>query len=71
MRQLVIGLGLGLVAAIPAVKLLAKVGGRISPTDPLAFAVIVGILIAVGVFACWLPARRAAALDPVKAIRYE
>jgi ABC-type antimicrobial peptide transport system permease subunit len=71
MRQLVIGLGLGLIAAIPAVKLLANVGGRISPTDPLAFAIIVAILIAVGVFACWLPARRAAALDPVKAIRYE
>jgi predicted permease len=71
MRQLVIGLALGLIAAIPAVKLLANVGLRISPTDPLAFAIIVAILIAVGVFACWLPARRAAALDPVKAIRYE
>jgi ABC-type lipoprotein release transport system permease subunit len=29
------------------------------------------MLSAVGLFACWLPARRAAALDPVKAIRYE
>jgi putative ABC transport system permease protein len=71
MRQLVIGLTLGLIAAIPAVNLLASVGLRISPTDPSAFAIIVAILIAVGVFACWLPARRAAALDPVKAIRYE
>jgi hypothetical protein len=71
LRQLTIGLALGLLAAIPAVKLLANVGLRISPTDPLAFAVIVTILIAVGLFACWLPARRAASLDPVKAIRYE
>ncbi len=71
MRQLAIGLALGLLAAIPAVKLLANVGLRISPADPLTFAVIVSILIAVGLFACWLPARRAAALDPVKAIRYE
>ena len=71
MWQLAIGLALGLVAAIPAVKLLAKIGLRISPTDPLAFAVVVTLLVATGVFACWLPARRAAALDPVKAIRYE
>ena len=71
MWQLAIGLALGLVAAIPAVKLLAKIGLRISPTDPLAFAMVVTILVATGVFACWLPARRAAALDPVKAIRYE
>jgi predicted permease len=71
MWQLAIGLALGLMAAIPAVQLLAKIGLRISPTDPTAFAVIVAILVAIGVFACWLPARRAAALDPVKAIRYE
>jgi putative ABC transport system permease protein len=71
MWQLAAGLTLGLAAAIPAVKLLAKIGLRISPTDPLAFAVVVTVLVAVGVFACWLPARRAAALDPVKAIRYE
>jgi predicted permease len=71
MWQLGIGLALGLMAAIPAVKLLANIGLRISPTDPLVFSAIVTILIAVGGFACWLPARRAAALDPVKAIRYE
>ena len=69
--QLSIGVVLGLIAAIPAVKLLAKVGLRISPTDPWAFAMVVAILTAIGVFACWLPARRAAALDPMKAIRYE
>jgi putative ABC transport system permease protein len=69
--QLAAGLALGLVAAIPAVKLLAKIGLRVSPTDPLAFAIVVSILVATGVFACWLPARRAAALDPVKALRYE
>lgn len=69
--QLAAGLALGLAAAIPAVKLVAKIGLRISPADPLAFAVIVAILVATGVFACWIPARRATALDPVKAIRYE
>ena len=71
MWQLAIGLILGLAAAIPAVRLLVKVGLRISPGDPRAFAAIVAILVAAGLFACWLPARRAAGLDPVKAIRYE
>jgi predicted permease len=71
MWQLAIGLVLGLAAAIPAVRLLVKVGLRISPSDPWAFAAIVAMLVAAGLFACWLPARRAAGLDPVKAIRYE
>lgn len=69
--QLAIGVALGLAAAIPAVRLVAKIGLRISPADPVAFAVIVAFLAGVGVFACWLPAQRAAGLDPVKAIRYE
>jgi predicted permease len=69
--QLASGLALGLAMAIPAVQLLAKIGLRVSPTDPLTFGAIVAILVATGVFACWLPARRAAALDPVRAIRYE
>jgi putative ABC transport system permease protein len=69
--QLAIGLILGLAAAIPAVRLLVKVGMRVSPNDPWAFAAIVMILVAAGIFACWLPARRAAGLDPVKALRYE
>ncbi|HKE22449.1 MAG TPA: ABC transporter permease [Bryobacteraceae bacterium] len=69
--QLASGLALGLAMAIPAVQLLAKIGLRVSPTDPLTFGGIVAILVATGIFACWLPARRAAALDPVRAIRYE
>lgn len=71
MWQLAIGLIIGLAAAIPAVRLLVKIGMRISPSDPWAFAVIVTILVAAGIFACWLPARRAAGLEPVKALRYE
>ena len=38
---------------------------------PRVFLVVATVLALVGLFACWLPARRAAALDPVKAIRYE
>jgi len=35
------------------------------------FAGVILLLCGVGLFACWIPARRAAALNPVKAIRYE
>jgi len=69
--QLAIAIGIGLAAAIPAVKVVSRVGLRVSATDPFAFAAVVGLLGAVGLLACWIPARRAAALDPVKAIRYE
>jgi predicted permease len=69
--QLAIAIAIGLAAAVPAVKVMSRVGMRVSATDPLAFGAVVALLGAVGLFACWLPARRAAALDPVKAIRYE
>lgn len=65
------GLGLGFALAIPAVRLLSALPGNMFTKDPTVFVLVGAVLAAVGVFACWLPARRAAALDPVKAIRYE
>jgi predicted permease len=69
--QIGAGLVLGLALAIPAVRLLGALPLGISTADPAVFLSVAGVLVSVGVFACWLPARRAAALDPVKAIRYE
>jgi putative ABC transport system permease protein len=43
----------------------------ISPSDPATLAVVTLALVCAGMAACWLPARRAAALDPVRALRYE
>jgi len=37
----------------------------------MVILLVAAVLVSVGVFACWLPARRAAALNPVQAIRYE
>jgi predicted permease len=69
--QLGIGLVLGLGAAIPAARVMANLPIGVSASDPVVMVAVSGLLSAVGLFACWLPARRAASLDPVKAIRYE
>ena len=65
------GLLLGFALAIRAVRLLSALPGNMFTKDPTVFVMVGAVLAAVGVFACWLPARRAAALDPVQAIRYE
>ena len=69
--QIAAGLALGLCAAIPVARVMASLPIGVSPSDPAVFVVVGTLLSVVGLFACWLPARRAAALDPVKAIRYE
>ncbi len=69
--QIFAGLALGLAAAFPAARLMASLPIGVSPTDPTVFIAVAAVLAAVGLFACWLPARRASHLDPVKAIRYE
>ncbi len=71
MLQLVIGLAIGVGVAIPASRVLSKlefVGGA---SNALLIGAVASVLCAVGIFACWLPARRAAMLDPVRAIRDE
>lgn len=69
--QITAGLVLGIAAAIPAMRLMATLPIGVSPSDPWVFVLVASLLATVGLFACWIPARRAAALDPVKAIRYE
>ena len=69
--QIVIGLGLGIPAALFAGHLMASQLYEIKGYDPLAFAVAVVVLGICSAFAGFIPARRAASVEPMKALRIE
>jgi len=66
-----LGLALGLTGAFFFTRLLRKMLFDISPNDPVAYAAVTGLLLLVALAASWLPARRAAKVDPVIALRAE
>jgi predicted permease len=75
MREIVIlvlaGIAIGLPAALAGGRLLGKLLYGISGTDPFSEAAAILVLIAAGLLAGYLPARRAARIDPLVALRYE
>jgi predicted permease len=66
-----IGLGLGLVGTIAFTRFLASFLYGVNPLDPATFLAVAVVLGAVSLAACWLPARRAARVDPMEALRCE
>lgn len=65
------GVLVGLVAAVPLTGAMKSLLVEVSPNDTVTFAAISGLFMVVAALACWLPARRAAHLDPVNALREE
>jgi ABC-type antimicrobial peptide transport system permease subunit len=67
----VLGIGVGLVAAFALTRTIASFLYGVSPTDLATAAVVTGVLLVVTALAAFVPARRAASVDPVTALRAE
>jgi predicted permease len=69
MRLTMAGIIIGAIAALSLTRLMGDLLYQVSPRDPLAFGSALIVMIAVSLIACFLPARRAARIDPVTALR--
>ena len=66
-----IGLASGLAIALMMTRAVARLLFAVEPTDPITYAAVIGVLAAVAALSCLAPARRAAAIDPMRALRAE
>ena len=66
-----IGIGIGVIGAFALTRVLASMLLEVKPTDPVTFVAVAGLFLVIAFLASWLPAMRAAGLDPTTALRNE
>ncbi len=71
MRPVIVGIAAGLAGAFGLTRFMKRLLFGVAPVDALTFTIVVLIVAAVGVLACWIPARRATRVDPLTALRAE
>jgi ABC-type antimicrobial peptide transport system permease subunit len=71
MKLAVLGAGLGILIAVASVRVLSLLLFEVKPVDPAIFSLVPLLLLAVAATACWIPARCAARLHPMEALRCE
>ena len=65
------GVVLGLLSAAASTRVVESILFGVTPTDALTFVAVTAVVLAAGLLACWLPARRAARVDPMEVLRFE
>jgi putative ABC transport system permease protein len=70
-RLTLLGVGLGVIAALIVTRLMATLLYGITASDPLTFTAVALLLALVALAACYIPARRATRVDPIDALRYQ
>jgi putative ABC transport system permease protein len=71
MKLVGLGVGIGLLGALGLSRGLVSMLFEVKPGDPFVFAIVSLLLLLVALLASWLPARRAARVDPMVALRSE
>ena len=71
LRTVLIGIVIGVAGALALTRAIEALLFEVKAADPLTFAAVTLLLVATALLACYLPARRAAKVDPMVALRYE